>query len=358
MKRLSLLCLAFLILAAGLAPAQEPATDAGKEEQLKAAYMKIMRAGPMPTVDRSRAKDPAYRKEFMAKRQAAMDARKEAAKIFLEEHAADLKSGIGHLYRANALMIMGERKQAAPAFEAFRAEVPDHAEREVASVMLLQCYRYGTNDVAAAKKLAAELKDAELPEQLNRVLARMLADFPSWEKRESLTGKVLPDVPVVDTIGAPENFSFAALKGKVVVIDFWATWCPPCRAIIPGLVRLQEKYKDAGLQVIGLTTFYGSGWQFTGREGDTLKGVPVGGRGADALEKDAEKEVNEAFYKGVPLNYPIVFTEKTVGRGTFGVTGIPTVFVLDRKGVVRWHKVGGGDEKPLHEWVEKLLAEK
>jgi len=356
MFRFHLLTTLLLSLAlSGVAVAQDPAGDTGDEARLEAAYQKVIDAGKF-SYDRSRLRDPEYRKEIMAKRAAAFEAQKKAAEAFLTNEAEHLDKGVGLFYRGRALIVLGKQSEAAEPLSRFRKEMPDHPDRPAAGIELLRCLEYGTNDLAAAKALIAELKKEPLSGQQLSFVEREEKGLPAWEKRESLKGKPLPEIPVEDTIGAPADFTFDGLKGKVVVIDFWATWCGPCRAIIPGLVKLQAKHAEDGLQVIGLTTFYGSGWKLTGREGDRLIGNSVGSR-QEPLDRAAEKEVNEVFHRGLPLNYPIVFTKRATGLNVFGVRGIPTVFVIDRTGIVRYYKMGSTHEEEFHAMVEKLLKE-
>ena len=91
-------------------------------------------------------------------------------------------------------------------------------------------------------------------------------------------------------------------KGKVVIVDFWATWCPPCRAEIPNFIALQDKYGKQGLVVVGISVDQG---------------------GAPAVASFAGKN---------KINYPLVLADDKVAE-QYGVTeGIPTTFVIDRKG--------------------------
>jgi thiol-disulfide isomerase/thioredoxin len=111
----------------------------------------------------------------------------------------------------------------------------------------------------------------------------------------------------------------------VVILDFWATWCPPCRVSIPELVTLQEKYRVKGLVILGI-----------------------------ALDDKtyADSEHLRAFKKRFKINYTILRYNEKVLRDYFGHTGpvIPTMFILDRQGHVSDTLVGfnpGAVEKSL-----------
>ncbi len=102
---------------------------------------------------------------------------------------------------------------------------------------------------------------------------------------------------------APGPVTLAGLRGKVVLIDFWATWCGPCVAAIPHVSELYEKYKDKGLVVIGHT--------------------------------DGSSQNLEQFIKDKPIHY-IVSVGENIGD-VYGVTGIPHVYIIDPDGKVAWH---------------------
>jgi peroxiredoxin len=118
-----------------------------------------------------------------------------------------------------------------------------------------------------------------------------------------------------------KRVDFSQFKGKVVVLDFWATWCVPCRSEIPGYGKLQEKYRDKGLVIIG---------------------VSLDQEGPGAVKK---------FIGDFHMNYRVVMGDDAVVEAFGGVDGIPTTFIIDRNGKIRDKKVGametGAYEKVL-----------
>lgn len=103
--------------------------------------------------------------------------------------------------------------------------------------------------------------------------------------------------------------SMADLKGKVVLVNFWATWCPPCRAEIPDLIALQAKYKDQ-LVVIGVS------------------------------EDEIPPEEVKAFATGQKMNYPIVMSSPELSKIFKGVAALPTTFVIDPEGRIQQRHTG------------------
>ncbi|MGA3006624.1 MAG: TlpA disulfide reductase family protein [Opitutaceae bacterium] len=139
--------------------------------------------------------------------------------------------------------------------------------------------------------------------------AVVLGVIPRSARAEPVAPPVpAPEWTLNDASGKPVSFS--QFKGKVIVLDFWATWCPPCRSEIPGYVKLQDKYKDQGLVIIG---------------------VSVDQDGPDVVKK---------FMADFHVNYPIVMADDKIIQAFGGVEGIPTTFIIDRAGKIRDKKVG------------------
>jgi thiol-disulfide isomerase/thioredoxin len=149
-----------------------------------------------------------------------------------------------------------------------------------------------------------------------------------------------PEIEVGQWLGR-KDATLASLRGQVVLLDFWATWCAPCRETMPRLERLHEKYKARGLAVVGLTELYG--------EAD---GKP--------LTPTAELASIAAFKKELRLTYAVGVASNDANNLRYGVRALPATFLVDRRGVVRHVAVGAVDsgEDALEGVIERLLNEK
>lgn len=130
------------------------------------------------------------------------------------------------------------------------------------------------------------------------------------------------------------------LRGKIVLLDFWAHWCGPCRVTLPQLTRWHEKYKNKGLVILGLSKYYGHGGQQPMTPGEEL-----------VYLRD--------FKKRNRLPYGIVVGDKDVNESNYGVNSIPMSFLIDRKGVLRYISPGASDEEieSLGKMIQKLIDE-
>jgi peroxiredoxin len=127
---------------------------------------------------------------------------------------------------------------------------------------------------------------------------------------------------------ASTDLSLSDLKGQVVLINFWASWCGPCRQEMPILEQLYKKYKSAGF---------------------TLLGVNVEPKSADA----------EGFLKATPVSFPILFDPDSKVSKLYEVSGMPSTVILDRTGKVRYihHGYKPGEESEYLDQIRALVRE-
>jgi len=123
------------------------------------------------------------------------------------------------------------------------------------------------------------------------------------------------------------ELSLSSLRGQVVLVDFWATWCGPCRQEMPELQRLYEEFAGRGVEIV-------------------------------AINVDAQPQAVAPYVHREGLTFPIVLGG-AAERVRYRVTGVPTLFVVDQSGVIRYQHVGyaPGAESVLAAEIEALLAE-
>jgi thiol-disulfide isomerase/thioredoxin len=140
-------------------------------------------------------------------------------------------------------------------------------------------------------------------------------------------GDMAPDFTLPKLDGG--TLSLHDTRGKVVFIDFWATWCGPCKAAIPHLQKLYGKYKSQGLIVLGIDV-----WEYSG---------------VDAVKR---------FKDDNRLTYDILLGTDTGVDSLYEVRGIPTMWLLDRNGVITWAKLGfgSGGEVEMEKQIKAALA--
>ena len=137
------------------------------------------------------------------------------------------------------------------------------------------------------------------------------------------------DFAVTDVQG--QTHRLTDYRGKVVIVDFWGTWCPPCRAEIPSFVRLQEEYGPQGLQIIGLS-----------------------------YEKSAPKSATrtvQTFMAANGINYPCALGTRDILNQVPGFEGFPTTIFLDKTGPGPCLGSGLHKYEYLESIVKQLLAE-
>ena len=132
-----------------------------------------------------------------------------------------------------------------------------------------------------------------------------------------------PDFTLKDADGKTVHLS--QYRGKVVLLDFWATWCDPCRLEIPWFIDLQRKNKDRGFEVLGVS-MDDEGW-----------------------------EVVKPFMKSVGMNYRVVIGNDETTQMYGGVDSLPSTFLIDRQGKIAAIHIGLASRKVFEDGVEELL---
>jgi peroxiredoxin len=145
------------------------------------------------------------------------------------------------------------------------------------------------------------------------------------EALPSPKSKPAPSFTLQDLNG--NTVSLSDFKGKVIILDFWATWCPPCVKEVPHFVELYEQYKDREFVIVGISV---------DREG-------VG--------------VVKSFVQKYKVNYPILMTDGRVEKAYGDITSIPTTFVIDSEGNIRRSYIGYRDKEVFEKDITALLAE-
>ncbi|HEY0100118.1 MAG TPA: TlpA disulfide reductase family protein [Pyrinomonadaceae bacterium] len=196
------------------------------------------------------------------------------------------------------------------------------------------------------RRLSVSFPSADLYRRATVLLNRIVPAVAYVSKpddplfRVETGARLAPEIRVADWIEQKPT-TLADLRGRVVLLDFWALWCTPCHAALPHISEWQEKYKERGLSVVALTEYR-----------NTLNGRPA----------RTPQEVGELrrFKRAsrLPFGFAVADTQETATA--YGVTTIPVAVLIDRRGVVRFLNVGANenDIRELHQMIERLLDEK
>lgn len=179
---------------------------------------------------------------------------------------------------------------------------------------------------AAEKLLAAAAKGELVPDPASGTM----------KYNSPLMGKPAPAFSLEDLSG--RKVSLESYKGKAVLINFWATWCGPCKIETPWLIELRNKYASQGFEVLGIST-----------EGDDLKKDDKAGWAKD-------KAAIAKFVAEENIPYPILVDGDSLSQAYGGLDAMPTSFYVDRKGTVVAAQMGISSESDIETNIKKALA--
>jgi thiol-disulfide isomerase/thioredoxin len=184
--------------------------------------------------------------------------------------------------------------------------------------------------VEAGKGIA--LKDGK-NEAIDRLKSR--------EKHYKMLSESAPEIFGVDKWFPGTPTTLANLKGKVVLLDFWATWCGPCFDAFPHFAEWHQDFADKGLVILGVTRYYGHAEQ-------------------KSVDEPSEILFLKRFREKHKLPYDFVITKDQQFLIAYGATALPTTVLIDRKGKVRYFETGSSPSRleEMRAMMQKLLDEK
>ena len=196
--------------------------------------------------------------------------------------------------------------------------------------------------ITELRKLALSLPSGNLLRLTNlRLLGLDRSIDPQRIFNETATATPAPLPELVATQWIDQSpVTLSQLRGHVVLLDFWAPWCGPCRYTFPRLQRWHESYKGKGLVILGLTNYFGN----------------IDGRRATPSE---EITYLRTFKKQQHLPYGFVVANSSINDRNYGVFSIPMSFLIDRRGNVRFIALGAGEQEitALGKMIEKVMSE-
>lgn len=218
-----------------------------------------------------------------------------------------------------------------------------HKTRFVLAMMLPQYYLSSQSIAKALDLLKAEvafaserlkaIKPTGTTEQ-KQYANRVFVELRDYQTRLTLLDRPAPEILVKEWIRG-EPATLASLRGQVVLLEFWATWCKPCEQMFPKLKRLHEDYGERGLNVIALTRHYLA-----------YRGTPQ----AQAEELALMRKMADDH----ALTFRVGASEDEQTQDLYGAAGVPTMAVIDRAGIVRHFY--DGDEERFQQLLEECLA--
>ena len=191
------------------------------------------------------------------------------------------------------------------------------------------------DEVAFAQKISEIMQATGTPEQRRAATSGYL-QVRDRTTQLALIGEIAPDISVKTWIkGGP--VALEDLRGRVALLEFWATWCKPCQEMFPKLKDLHEQVAPRGLEIIALTRHY----------------LAYGGT-EEAMQQELRLMAGTVTEHGV--SFPVGVAEDERLQAIYGANGLPTAVLIDRQGLVRYAGPGGED-RGFDEILQECLAE-
>ena len=206
----------------------------------------------------------------------------------------------------------------------------------------------------SAKDFLSALKEKAEEDSAKAMLNRASQSMASLERRietgkrlKALVGQDAAPLEVEAWVNG-DPLTDSDLKGKVVMLDFWAVWCGPCIATFPHLREWHEKYADKGLEIIGLTRYYQYTW-------DEEAGRAKRAGKDEEVTPEQEHEMLVKFAEQHNLHHRFAIQKDRSISDFYAVSGIPHVVVIDQQGKIRMFRIGSGKQNA--EDIDNLLQE-
>jgi thiol-disulfide isomerase/thioredoxin len=191
-----------------------------------------------------------------------------------------------------------------------------------------------SEEAAFAERIFQFVQAAGEPEQ-KRAAAGGRIQLRDRARQLEILGATAPEISVKTWING-ELASLEELRGRVVLLEFWATWCKPCGEMFPKLRELDEQSRAEGLEVIALTRHYMA-------------------YRATAASQEEELELMRKVVREHGLGFRVGVSEDERTQDLYGATGLPMLALIDRRGVVRYAHFGGGVDPRFNEILRKCL---
>jgi thiol-disulfide isomerase/thioredoxin len=253
---------------------------------------------------------------------------------------------------ANDLVALGSRYRPTPegtmgiaGYMKMIVDLGDAVDAETRETLRLELLAKSKDALASAEKIDDDAKRKEAVDRLKRSLTKLDAG----PMKGPIIDKPAPEVTlewVHDANGPVTLADLDSLKGKIVILDFWATWCGPCVASFPKIRELRAHYPGDDVVILGVTSLQG-------------KHYPRGASPIDCAGDPAkERQLMTEYMKVMEITWPIAFSAQDVFNADYDVSGIPHVAIIDAKGVLRHnnlHPASPLDEKT--KLIDALLVE-